>query len=357
MITHAIDLGFGLTKFTSGPASAQRFNAFPSVAVPARGRSSASYGHDLELKTVEFDGGTYLVGPDARRELAGNELGRDLTEDFYRSHTYHVLMRGALAFMGESEIDVLVLGLPMDRFENRNLVQNLQSQYQGEIMISPNKTVAIARCEVHPQPFGGYIGLGRQIPDINAALADFPASGIKQMTKPSELAELNVLVVDSGSFTLDWLLMSGQKGPVRSASSAANNAGRHRVLRALYEQICRDLSRKPPVSIMLEIDDAQRSGKPLRIDGRAIDFTAPEYVRAAQDAVEDSVQQMFEHLGSMLDRVDIVACIGGAPHEVAAAIARRRPHLPLYSPGVEKSLFMNLSGFADYAKSLTSGGR
>ena len=90
MITHAIDLGFGLTKFTHGPESAKTFRAFPSVAVPARGRTSTGYGDGSGLKTVEFDGGTYLVGPDARRELAGNELGRDLTEDFYRSPVYHL---------------------------------------------------------------------------------------------------------------------------------------------------------------------------------------------------------------------------------------------------------------------------
>lgn len=353
MITHAIDLGFGLTKFTHGPESAKTFRAFPSVAVPARGRTSTGYGDGSGLKTVEFDGGTYLVGPDARRELAGNELGRDLTEDFYRSPVYHALMRGALAFMGESTIDILVLGLPMDRFENRSLVQSLKTQYEGEVSIAPGKTVDIERCEVHPQPFGGYLGLGRHLPAINAALTQYPDAGIGQIAKPADLAALNVLVVDTGSFTLDWLLMGGEKGPIRSASSAANNAGRHRVLRAIYDQLCRDLNRKPPISIMLEIDDAQRANKPLRIDGRAIDVAAPQYVRAARDAVEDSVQQMFEHLGSMLDRVDLVACVGGAPADVAGAIARRRPFLPLYTPSPEQSVFMNLSGFADFAQSLT----
>ena len=104
-----------------------------------------------------------MVGPDARHEQAAYEFGRDHTDQNHQSDTYHAVMRAALAFMGEPRIDVLVLGLPMDRLDTPSVVESLSSHYQGQIDLGLGKRVTIERVIVHPQPFGGYIGLGHHL--------------------------------------------------------------------------------------------------------------------------------------------------------------------------------------------------
>ena len=305
---------------------------------------------------VEVNGRTYMVGPDARYELAAHELGRNLTEQYHQSDIYHAVMRAALAFMGEPRIDVLVLGLPMDRFDTPAAVESLSNHYQGQVELGLDKRVTIERVIVHPQPFGGYLGLGRHLDAINETIKNYPQSGLEPLKNPLEILNLHVLIVDSGAYTLDWLMM-GPSGPIRSASAAANNAGRHRVVRKLYDDVSAKLGRKPPISFMLDIDEAERTGKPVRLGGRLFDFKEPHYQAIIEEAVEDSVQQMFEHLGSQIDRADLIAVVGGETSHVAKVIARAYPDIPMFvvpNNSAIPSIYTNLAGFQDYAESVAA---
>lgn len=353
----SIDAGFGMTKYAYRSEGAVRFAAFPSVALPTRVRPSLPTVGPIgtgKSVLVEVSGHTYMVGPDARYELAANEFGRDLTDQYYQSDTYHAVMRAALAFMGEPHIDVLVLGLPMDRFDTPAVVDSLSNHYQGQVDLGLGKRVTIERVIVHPQPFGGYLGLGRHLGAINEAIKNYPESGLEPLQSTEEILDLNVLIVDSGAYTLDWLMM-GPSGPIRSASAAANNAGRHRVVRKLYDEVASELGRKPPVSFMFDIDEAERSGKPVRLDGRLFDFKQPRYQAIIEEAVKDSVQQMREHLGAKIDRVDLIAVVGGETSHVAKAIAHAHPNIPMFvapSNGAIPSIYTNLAGFQEYAENV-----
>lgn len=306
---------------------------------------------------VEYNNRHYVLGPDIKHELAANDFGRDLTDSYYQSDVYHALMRGALAIMGEPEIDVLVLGLPMDRFDYPALIKDLENHYTGQIQLGFDRSVNIKRVVIHPQPFGGYIGLGRHLDLINAAIQKYPQAQLPTLQSPADIRTLNVLVIDDGAYTLDWLFMT-PTGPVRAASAAANNAGRHRAVRKLYDMVCAEIGRKLPISFLYDIDDAERLGHALRIDGRIFNFKESHYQAALEEAIEDSVQQMFEHLGGNIDRIDIIAVVGGGePQHVANAIAKRRPSIPIFvapTAGKHSSIFTNLSGFQDYAAALAT---
>ena len=73
-----------------------------------------------------------------------------------------------------------------------------------------------------------------------------------------------------------------------------------------------------------------------------------------EKAVEDPVRQLFESLRGADDRIDLIAVLGGSPGEVAAAIRRARPLLPVYCPeeatGQAASLFANLRGFQEWSE-------
>lgn len=354
-IALAVDAGFGMMKYAHRDGGRIRFASFPSVAVPTRARPDLPQINPGRRTTlVAYEGHTYSVGPDVRHELAGNDFGRDLTDSYYTSHIYHTLMRGALALMGETEIDVLVLGLPMDRFDYPELIESLEKHYTDRIDPGFNRSVKIHRVIIHPQPFGGYVGLGRHLNLINETFKRYPEARIDPLKSADAIRDLNVLVVDSGAYTLDWLFMS-PTGPVRAASAAANNAGRHRVVRRLYDLVSSEIGRKPPISFLFDIDDAERNNKPLRLDGRIFDFNEPRFQALIEEAIEDSVQQMFEHLGGNADRIDLIAVVGGEPNHIARAIAKRRPMIPLFvapSHGDLPSIYTNLAGFQEYAEAM-----
>ena len=75
---------------------------------------------------------------------------------------------------------------------------------------------------------------------------------------------------------------------------------------------------------------------------------------AIAKAVEDLVRQLLESLRGADDRIDFIAVLGGSPEQVADALKKARPHLPIYCPsgktGQDASLFANLRGFQEWAE-------
>ena len=104
---------------------------------------------------------------------------------------------------------------------------------------------------------------------------------------------------------------------------------------------------------MTDIYEALRNKKPFRISGKLYSLDTPAYQAIIEKAVEDPVCQMFEALRGADDRVDLVAVLGGSPVEMAEAIKRARPTLPVYVPGnltgQDASMYANLRGFQEWA--------
>ena len=77
-------------------------------------------------------------------------------------------------------------------------------------------------------------------------------------------------------------------------------------------------------------------------------------VTAIAKAVEDPVRQLLESLRGADDRIDFIAVLGGSPEQVADALKKARPHLPIYCPsgktGQKANLFANLRGFQEWAE-------
>ena len=306
---------------------------------------------------VSYEGESYEVGKGVRHTMVASDFGKDMTDKYYDSKVYHALMRGALASMNDQVISTLVLGLPMNHFDNKERVAKLASQYTGQIDLGNGRSVQINRAIVHPQPMGGYVSLGNDIDGINAALRNYPNCGIDNLGGPADLQKLNILVVDPGEFTLDWLLMT-PAGPAQRVSSAVSDAGRHRILREVHKALSAEMARPLGASFMTDIDEALRSKKPIRIGGLTYRLDSEKYKTIIEKAVEDPVRQLFESLRGADDRLDLVAVLGGSPTDIAQAIMRARPNLPVYVPsemtGQHASMYANLRGFQDWATAVDS---
>ena len=365
-VARAIDGGFGVFKLTRAATAGEEgiavggvvCDSFLSVAIDAdEEQTSVDNGRKRDTVLVSYGDRTFEVGKGVRHTMVASDFGRDMTDAYYDSKVYHALMRGALSYMAEDHIHTLVLGLPMNHFEKKDRVAKLQAAYKGKIDLGQGRSVTIDNTIVHPQPFGGYISLGHDLAGINKTFAQYPQSGLGALESADGLAELNVLIVDPGEYTLDWLLMT-PGGQAQRVSSAASDAGRHRILREIHKILEAKMGRPIGPSFITYIDEALRTKKPLRLAGQAFDLTQPEFMEAIEKAVEDPVRQLFESLRGADDRIDLIAVLGGSPGEVAAAIRRARPLLPVYCPeeatGQSASLFANLRGFQEWAEAVDS---
>lgn len=358
-VPRAIDAGFGVMKLTraavKGEASVDGIvcDSFLSLAISADGlQTEVDNSRRRDTHLVSYNGESFEVGKGVRHNLVSSDFGRDMTDSYYDSKVYHALMRGALASMNETEITTLVLGLPMNHFDNKERIAKLTSEYTGKIELGSGKFVNVGKTIVHPQPMGGYLSLGHDIKGINDALKAYPKCGIDPLKGPEDLSNLNVLVVDPGEYTLDWLLMT-PAGPAQRVSSAISDAGRHRILREVHKALSAEMSRPLGASFHTDIDEALRSKKPIRVAGLAYRLDTPEYQAIIAKAVADPVRQLLEALRGADDRLDLIAVLGGSPTEVADAIKAARPTIPVYVPaqlsGQQASMYANLRGFQEWA--------
>jgi len=259
-------------------------------------------------------------------------------------------MRAALLYMGEARIDALCLGLPLNHLNTPGRAAKLKDAYTGKIHLADKQYVEIEKVLIQPQPFGAFIGLGKRWQQLNATLVE---ANHEKLTKPADLNNLAILIVDPGEFTLDWLLMRNG-APLMKASNAIGDAGRHRIIRELHKQVQDDLGSPLGTSFYADINDALRNGKKLRVRDQVFDLHSEKYQRVVEAAIADPVQQMLEGIPGADDRIELVVVMGGAPEYVASAIKKHRQWLPVYceseKDGNNASIYGNLSGFQIWAE-------
>lgn len=342
-VVRAIDVGFGLVKLSIRRGDGVGFMNFPSMAIPADASAVRTLGpRRRDTFDVPAGGAKYEVGRDVGLAQAGGNFGRDVTDEFYRSAIYEALTKGALRYMaeaGDARIDVLVLGLPVNQYNDGKRRDYLRSQFQGEIDIGDGKIIAVREVIVQAQPMGGYAALDDHLDELNTVIDSTPGA-LDRLPSGEALDELAVLMVDPGEHTLDWLLI--QQGSINPrASSAASDAGRHRVVRAVMESLCSTIGRPLGPSTMPRINDALRTQRPVKLAGVAHDLKPFEPV--IRSVVEDSVNRMIDGLRDAHEILDLIVLVGGHPEYYREALARRFPAIPVFV--MPESMAANVRGF------------
>ena len=192
-VVRAIDVGFGLVKLSVRAGDGVGFTSFPSMAVPADASAVRSLGtRRRDTFDVPVNGANYEVGRDVRLAQAGGSFGRDVTDEFYRGAIYEALAKGALRYMaeaGDSVIDVLVLGLPVNQYNDGKRRDYLRSQYEGDIQLGDGKKITVRKVFVQAQPMGGYAALGDHLDDLNRAISK-TAGALKPLEDGEALDDL-----------------------------------------------------------------------------------------------------------------------------------------------------------------------
>ncbi|MEW6706432.1 MAG: hypothetical protein AB1430_16415 [Pseudomonadota bacterium] len=342
-VVRAIDVGFGLVKFSLPAEGGVTFSSFPSMAIPA----DVSAVRSLSTRRRDtFDvpaGGTqYEVGRDVGLAQAGGGFGRDLTDEFYRSPIYEAVTKGALRYMaeaGDTAIDLLVLGLPVNQYNDAKRRDHLRQTYEGVVDLGDGGRIEVRKVVVQAQPMGGYAALEEHLDGLNQEIRD-TGGALQPLASADELDELAVLMVDPGEHTLDWLLI--QQGSINPrASGAASDAGRHRVIRAVQDSLAADVGRPLGPAVAPRINEALRLKQPVKLSGVAHDLT--KYEPQIMSVVEDSINRMIDGLRDAHEIIDLIVLVGGHPRRYRDVLKRRFPAIPVFV--MPEPMAANVRGF------------
>ena len=342
-VVRAIDVGFGLVKLSLPHDGGVRFMSFPSMAIPADASAVRTLGtRRRDTFDVPVNGANYEVGRDVGLAQAGGNFGRDVTDEFYRGAIYEALTKGALRYMaeaGDSVVDMLVLGLPVNQYNDSKRRDYLRSRYEGEIELGDGKTIQVRKVMVQAQPMGGYAGLDDHLDALNDVIASNPGA-LEPLPSGEALDDLAVLMVDPGEHTLDWLLI--QQGTINPrASGAASDAGRHRVVRAVLDSLVAEIGRPLGPAVLPRLNEALRTGKPVKLAGVAHDLKRFDPV--VTSVIEDSINRMVDGLRDAHEIIDLMVIVGGHPERYRDVLAKRFPAIPVFV--MPDAMEANVRGF------------
>lgn len=329
-VVRAIDLGFGNVKYVTGHQHGQpvRCDLFPSLAAQVVRREDLGGGVMAQRDTVviEVDGAMYEVGKDA--ELATDTThGRTLDGSYPVTAQYLAMMRGALAYMGQPVIDLLVLGLP----------NNTISQYEAklkEIGVGEHVVPNIRRRVDSSAPAEITVTV-REVWVLNQPLGGFFDHAITAGTMRSMSAQQN-LIIDPGFFTFDWLMAKGFK-PITSRSKAVNG-GMSAVLRVIADAISQELVIQPPN--LKRVDDAVRNGGKMRLFGRDVDISA--HIRLGKSKAAEYIAELASLVGDGSDVDNIILAGGGSQFFLDVVEAKYPRHKIIIA---NDPIYANVRGF------------
>lgn len=352
-VVRAIDVGFGLVKLSVRKDDGVDIINFPSIALPADASAVRTLGtRRRDTFDVPVNGALFEVGRDVGLAQAGGSFGRDVTDEFYRGTIYEALTKGALRYMveaGDTHIDVLVLGLPVNQYNDAKRRDYLRDHYQGNLDVGDGKTVTVGKVVVQAQPMGGYAAIDDHLDELNSVITK-TGGALEPLPSGDVLDELSVLMVDPGEHTLDWLLI--QEGSINPrASGAASDAGRHRVVRAVQESLAAEIGRPLGPAVMPRINDALRKHTPVKLSGVAHDLN--RYEPVIMSVVEDSVNRMVDGLRDAHEIIDLVVLVGGHPDRYRDVLVKRFPAIPVFV--MPESMAANVRGFQMIGEALAEG--
>ena len=342
-VVRAIDVGFGLVKFSLPAEGGITFSSFPSMAIPADVSAVRSLStRRRDTFDVPVEGAQYEVGRDVGLAQAGGSFGRDVTDEFYKGAIYEALTKGALRYMaeaGDQTVDVLVLGLPVNQYNDAKRRDHLRQTYERSVDLGDGKSIQVRKVVVQAQPMGGYAALEEHFDEINQVIEQ-TGGALQRLRAIDDLDELAVLVVDPGEHTLDWLLI--QQGSINPrASGAASDAGRHRVIRAVQDSLAADIGRPLGPAVAPRINEALRQQEAVKLSGVAHDLQ--KYEPQIMSVVEDSLNRMIDGLRDAHEIIDLIVLVGGHPGRYRDVLSRRFPSIPVFV--APESMSANVRGF------------
>lgn len=334
LVIRSIDVGYGNTKFVDQHHRGSDIvcSLFPSIAPQASSGPDLTGGvlTRLDTVTVEVDGLYYEVGKDAKL-AKDTSYGRILDTAFSTSAQYLALVRGALFYMRQDVIDMLVVGLPVNTLETYRevLTSRLVGEHPIPVMVRGNeqawvpsketRKVVVKAVRVMPQPIGAFF--------------DYSI----RSKKYKEMRDQMNLIIDPGFFTLDWVVAEGTK--VMIPRSGAHPGGMSAILNTMAESIGSKIGSQ--ITDVSAIDDALRHGRNPRFYGREFDIS--EEIRLGKEKARQFVNILANKVGGNGVDIDNIVMGGGGAAFFKDVIEEKFPKHSIVV--TEDPVFSNVRGF------------
>lgn len=324
LIVRALDIGYGYTKYTKGVDENGKIicDLFPSIAaLSPQEEMGGDFFVARDTRKIDSGGIIWEVGPDVGDIKTTNDV-RALHENFIQSEQWKVLLLGALSYMGEDEIDYLVLGLPVsDMKRSEEVVKIVKGKHHVD-----GRDVIIHNVFVIPQPLGTL---------YNYAITEGQFERfMKSVT----------LVVDPGYLTFDFLVTKGFS--VNSHRSGARPGGMSSILNAIDSSIAKETGSE--FGDLEQIDEALKiylatQGKEsssLSMYGNDIELTP--HIKNTVPVIESSMNYMLQKIGTSKDINQII--MGGGPNKIFDKSIKKqfRQH---EVKALDSGIFANVMGF------------
>ncbi|MDD2751347.1 MULTISPECIES: ParM/StbA family protein [Acidithiobacillus] len=291
-----MDIGYGNLKIAFGEAldPAPVCEIYPACAVPAELVATSLFGADTENETgirVQVHGKSWMAGVPG--DAVQRHAPRQLHEGYVGSDAWTALAYAGILMTGQTVIDRLVVGLPVQHYEDPERRQALKEILQGVHAVLPKRSIEVRQVQVVPQPVGAYVDA------INGNWCPEPVQ--------ERLAEETSLVVDPGFFSLDWTLVraGGRYAALASGSSL------FAVSQVLSEarKIIADTYGKAPTVAQLE-NCLQNGREHLYIFNQDV-VLPPVFEQAAQMVGREALSEMRGMLRQVDDPINFIILAGG----------------------------------------------
>lgn len=320
-----LDIGYSNLKIVAGESgkAPKEFvlpaGAGPQDKMPTQLSSSESDG----AIHIMLDNAPWVAGvPTDRLE----NWERELHPDYPSTDSYRALFYAALLKTGRDRIDRLVTGLPVSQYLNYECRDQLIAQLQGIHQITAKRSVEVLEVVVLPQPVGAYMQL-------------LSVSSEEDM---ETMEEGQVIVLDPGYFSVDWVAMQGRS--LRKDSSGTSQKAMSRVLEEATRMIIEEFGDK--ATTKEQIENSIRNGKTnVLIFGERVE-TKPFLDAATKAVAPQAMSSLRAKLREEKAGADIILLAGGggaAYAEAAREVFKRgRVVVP------EKPVLANAQGFWFY---------
>lgn len=289
----AVDVGYGHTKFViQRLQTGYQCGSFPSIAPVANKENNALIAlgpRRNSVRVYDAKGTLREVGKDAALLADGNSV-KNMDDNFTSAPEYLALFRGALHYIGQRHIDLLITGLPVNIYNIASQKKHLEDLLTGEHKTPDGEVYVVDKVVAVPQPFGGF---------FDYAVTNDVFGKMKNQVN---------LMVDPGERTFDWLVMQGMK-PMPNVSHA-----HPRSMGAIIEAIADSLGKELGTNIssmqsMMRISESLRTGEAPIIRGkqRALDNHIPN----ARHIADEAMTAMAKKIGEANDIDNIIVCGGG----------------------------------------------
>ena len=324
-IVRAIDVGFCNTKYVmnSGMNGDIGCDLFPSLS-PVASQQNLDVGGMLKKKNTiiaEVNGKAYEVGQDVE-SVIGSNYGRTMDPSFCLSDNYMAIVNGALYYMGVTDVDLLVLGLPVSSHQENK--DELEERMLGLHKIG-NRSIHIKKCKVLAQPVGGFFEF------------------VSKKGNSDKFKKESNLIIDVGFYTTDWFVCNGMT-PAHARCGAANNGGMGSVISNISNALSTKIKQPLDQNIYGRIDASLRSvDKKIKVYGKEHDLN--EYIPVGEAAALEAINKMLIKVGNGSD-IDNIILVGGGAWFFEKLVKSKFPN---HDVGIaSESSFSNVRGFQMY---------